>query len=220
VFYGVRPAVAHLWRQAKQQGRDWYYIDNAYLDAHRERCFRVTKNAVQVQGPFVLPVDHEWLSGTIKVAPWRKRGDHIVVCPQSEEYMRVVAEWPGDWLAVVTQELRRLTARPLRIRKKGETRPLAEDLKDAWALVTHTSAAAIEAAIAGVPVFVTGPCAAACISMNQGLCSFKRIEERPAGPDIRATWLEGLVRLQWSVDEIRAGAAWRAWNETTEEAAA
>jgi hypothetical protein len=32
------------------RGRDWYYIDNSYFDAVRERQFRVTKNAIQHTG--------------------------------------------------------------------------------------------------------------------------------------------------------------------------
>lgn len=214
VFYGVRPANAHLWEQAQREGRDWYYIDNAYFDADREKCFRVTKNAVQMSGPMLLPVAQmvfdRRFNGEIK--PWRKDGEHIVICPQSDEFMRTVVGFQGDWAGIVMRQLKALTQRPLRLRRKDAKRALAEDLENAWALVTHMSAAAIEAAIAGVPVFCTGRCAASAVAMNHGLWSFARIEERPSGIDIRHVWAEGLARCQWTLTEMRRGDCWRALN--------
>jgi hypothetical protein len=212
VFYGVRPAVAHLWEQAKREGRDWYYIDNAYFDVARERYFRVTKNALQCSGAGTVPVDMEWRFGALglQVQPWRQFGGHIVICPQSDEFMKVVAGWTGGWLDQIRAELRTLTPRRLVVREKGKGRPLAADLIDAWALVTHSSAAANEAVLAGVPAFVTGRCATGPVSMNQGIRSFRRIEERPWGFDARRVWGEILARSQWTLDEITKGDAWKA----------
>lgn len=86
-------------------------------------------------------------------------------------------------------------------------RTLQEDLKDAHCVVTHMSAAANEALIAGVPVFVTGLCAASPLASG----SLKEIEH-PRYPSGREEWLAGLAGAQWTLDEFRRGIAWRALN--------
>lgn len=213
-FYGVKPVVAHLWHQAQREGRDWYYLDNSYFDADRERYFRVTKNAVQVSTAPWLGVGADDRPFP-RPAPWRQDGRHIIVCPQSDEFMRTVCGIPDGaqgWVRRVTRELSQLTRRLLVVRWKTESRPFAVDLVDAWALVTHSSAAAVEAAMAGVPVFVTGACAASAVAMNPGTGTFSRVEERPAGFDARPAWAEGLKRSQWTLEQITRGDAWRSLN--------
>ena len=87
-FYGVTPELMHLWQQAKDEGRTWYYIDNAYLDPCREQYFRITKNRLQITGEgFGPPSRFDALK--IAISPWRKGGEHILVCPQSEHFMRL-----------------------------------------------------------------------------------------------------------------------------------
>ena len=46
MFYGVRPAWAHLWAEAKADGRDWYYADNGYFPMD-VAYFRIARNRVQ-----------------------------------------------------------------------------------------------------------------------------------------------------------------------------
>jgi hypothetical protein len=210
VFYGVRPAWKHLWDQAKAEGRDVFYIDNSYFDSTRERYFRVTKNALQADG-----LNARWggdgaarfkaLGLTVK--PWRTRGEHIVICPQTEEFMRVMGGFEGDWVAKVTAELEAHTDRELRIRRKGERRPLSEDLRGAWALVTHMSCSAVEALLAGIPVFCTGRCAARWM----GTSDLSLIEE-PVFPERREEWAALLAANQWTEEEFRNGTAWRDLN--------
>ncbi len=209
MFYGVRPAVRHLWEQAKREGRDWYYIDNAYFDCVREVYFRVTRNALQVDGLCATWADgsNRFRALGLKVRDWQRDGKHIVICPQSDEFLRGVGGYDGDWLVDATKALRQLTARPFRIRMKREHRPLAEDLRGAWALVTHMSCAAVEALLAGVPVFCTGRSSARWM----GIGSLDRIES-PVYPERRESWAAVLAANQWTLDEIRAGDAWKAWN--------
>ncbi|MES2402717.1 MAG: hypothetical protein V4567_00090, partial [Pseudomonadota bacterium] len=40
----------------------------------------------------------------VTVSPWQAGGKHIVVCPQSAEYMALVG-WQGDWTDGVTTTL-------------------------------------------------------------------------------------------------------------------
>ena len=67
------------------------------------------------------------------------------------------------WQDEVLCKLRAATDRPIRVRHREDLQrldPFATALDDCWALVTHQSNAAVEALLAGVPVFCTGECAA------------------------------------------------------------
>lgn len=79
---------------------------------------------------------------------------------------------------------------------------MAEDLKGAHALVTYMSNTSVEALLAGVPVFCTGPCAAA----SMGLHDLAQIEA-PYYPDDRQRWFELLAENQWTLKEVAAGMA-------------
>lgn len=213
-FYGVTEPIGHLWAQARRDQRERYYLDNAYFDCVRGRHFRVTRNALQAFE--LLPPAHDRFARLYtKVRPWRRNGRHIVVCPQSDSFMRLLCSWQGGamaWQEQVTRELNAHTDRPILVRhwtrdKAAAAANLASDLKDAWALVTHSSAAANEALLAGVPVFLTGLGAATPMASG-ALANI----ERPLYPDNRAEWAAGLAGAQWSEQELKDGTAWRSLN--------
>lgn len=206
-FYGVRPGWLHLWEQAKRENRTWWYCDNSYFDVSREKYFRISRCSLQA--------DEQQAVGSsqgaarlkalgVTIHGWCGNGKQIVVCPQTNEFLQIVAGYKGEWLDDTIATLRKHTDRPVRIRKKGSARPLAEDLRGAWALVTHMSCAAVEALVAGIPVFCTGRCAA----WSMGLEVLSLIET-PHYPERRQEWAESLAANQWTLDEIRSGAAWR-----------
>lgn len=209
-FYGVVEATLPLWQQACAEGRDWYYLDNAYFDVTRGRHFRVTKGRLQARGD-ERPDWTRLAALALGVQPWRKGGKHIVVCPQSAWFMQLCS-WAGGaegWLHQVLTELKAHTDRPIIVRhwkrdKAAAAADLAEDLKGAWALVTHMSAAANEALVAGVPVFTTGKCAATWLGSSE-LFNI----EKPRRPDGRMAWAAALAGQQWTLDELRDGTAWK-----------
>lgn len=213
-FYGVVEATLPLWRQAMAAGRSWYYLDNAYFDAVRGKQFRVTRNALQARGD-EAPAWARYAALGFDVQPWSRGGRHIVVCPQSDWFMRGICGWndgAGGWLRAVLTILKAHTDRPIVVRhwkadKSAAAVDLAADLSGAWALVTHSSAAANEALVAGVPVFTTGLCAAT----RMGSSELFNIE-RPRRPDGRRQWAAALAGQQWTIEELREGAAWRAVN--------
>lgn len=219
-FYGVRPAWRHLWDQARAEGRAWYFVDNAYFDSCRERYFRATREAMQCDGLQAAwggghsrqpGWDARWRALGLEIRNWRFAPDgHVVVCPQSPEFMATCCDWPGDWLEQTVRELRRHTDRPLRIRpwrrnKGAAAASLRQDLAGAWALVTHMSCAADEALLAGVPVFCTGRCAARWM----GSSALEDIE-RPVYPARRDEWAMVLANNQWTLDEMARGDCWKA----------
>ncbi len=204
-FFGV-VGIEHLLRLAIAEGREFYYGDNAFFDCARGRYFRFARNAVQLcrRAP---PAPDRLRALGVTVRPWRKDGRHIVVVEQSEHFLDLVGF--RYWLPAVLKALGEYTDRPVRVRRwdrdKGNAgKSLQADLQGAWALVTHMSAAANEALLAGVPVFVSELCAAAPLASGQ-LADI----ERPLYPDGRDEWAAGLADQQWTLDELRDGTAWR-----------
>ncbi len=133
--------------------------------------------------------------------PWRRDGRHILVATPGWGYAALFGL--SDWTERTLEALRKATDRPVIVRGKGSTRPFHADLEDAWALVTHGSVAAVEAAVMGIPVFVDAESAAAHV----GKTDLAKIET-PARPD-RAAWLRALAYSQFNLDEMLNGAMWR-----------
>ena len=158
MFFGVTEPTRHLWQQAKAAGRDWYYLDDSLFDISRGRMFRASRNAVQATG-LELPDWGRWAALGLKVQPWRKHGRHVIIAAQSQTHMSVVAgqrsSWWRDAFTILQAHTdREIVVRGWRSNKMALASSLAESLRDCWALVTWSSAAAIEAVLAGVPVFL------------------------------------------------------------------
>jgi len=209
VFFGVTEPTRPLWNQARREGREWFYLDNAYFDVVRGRMLRASRNAVQASG-WEAPDWPRWAALGIRIQPWRRQGQHVLVVAQSSTHMRCVAGQGASWWRGAVAMLKRHTDREIVVRgwrsdKRALAATLSESLRDAWALVTWSSAAANEALLAGVPVFAAGPCAASPMAERD----LTRIET-PIYPDGRAAWAAALAGRQWTLDEMRAGLAWHA----------
>ena len=207
-FFGVTEPTRNLWQQARRENRDWYYLDNAYFDKVRGHLFRAVRCGIQATG-FEHPDWRRFAQMGLELKPWKRTGRHIVVVVQSNTYMTVVAGKPSGWWEEGLAQIRRHTDRPILVRgwrsnKMALAKTLREALVDCWALVTWSSAAANEALLAGVPVFVAGKCAAS----EMGLSDFSKIES-PVYPKGRTRWAAALAGQQWSLDEFRKGVAWR-----------
>lgn len=207
-FFGV-VGIEPVWRAAREAGA-YLYCDNSYFDATRGTHFRVGRNALQT-----VAEKPDWDRRSelnLGLQPWRRGGGHIVIAAQSDHFMKEVADWPGGvvaWQESVLLTLKKHTDRTILFRHwsrdKGErARTLRQDLDGAWALVTHMSAAANEALLFGVPVFVTGACAA----IEMGLSQLERIES-PRRPDGRQEWAARLAASQWTLEELKKGFWWR-----------
>ena len=207
-----------LWpvlREAQRQKRTWYYADHGYYG--RGQFYRVTRNAYQHTGNGTSN-GRRFKAFGLPVQPWRDSGRHIVVCPNSEIYCRLHGFDVNDWLWRVTTVLQTHTDREIRVRWKTDerTRPLTHDLVDAHAVVVFSSAAALRALIAGVPVFTLAQFAA---SARMGISDLAQIES-PVYPDDRESFLSVLADQQWTLDEIKSGLAWRALQASEVERAA
>jgi hypothetical protein len=207
LFYGVDDSNVHVWKTVRRERLNFLYIDNSYFDQTRGTHFRVSRNALQHSG--VGDTDGKRFKALgIKIKPWRKAGDHVVLCPQSDQFMRVVCGVEFDWLRNTLLTLGHFTSRQARVRewnrdKAALARTLDADLVNAHALITWSSAAAVMAVLAGVPVVTMGPCAAAPMAGD-----IADVEDLPH-PE-RDAWAGVLADHQWTLDEMRAGMAWEA----------
>lgn len=204
VVWGVLRQSDRILDQAKRQSLYYFYIDHAYFDRGHGHSYRIARNAYEAGPVRACPSDRFDALG-VTVAPWRKGGREIVVCPPTEYFMH--AHGCEDWLETTLARLKTSTDRPIVVRvkpKPGEAAvPLPQALTTAHALVTHSSNVAIESACLGTPVFVSAASAAAPV----GLTDVEAIET-PAYPE-RAAWLAHLAYSQYSLAEIREGRAWR-----------
>ena len=197
--------------QAKTDIYPWFYGDNGYVKrGHYHGYYRVTRNAYQHDGRGEAD-EGRWRSLGLDIKPWRKGGKHIVVCPPSRLWGALMGFSADVWLDQTLKKLGEHTDRPIRVRMKMSweqvkkpTAPLEEDLADAWMLVTHSSNAAVEAVLYGVPVICTESCAAQIM----GRTSIADVES-PVYPDDRLRWASVLASNQWTLDEMRDGTCWR-----------
>ena len=190
----------NLLNQARAEGRDWFYADHAYFG--RFKYYRITRNAYQHDGKTGPGSAARFAAHGIDIKPWRKSGDHVLVCPPDAKFAGLFNFDAGAWIAHVTAALTALTPRPIRIRDRAcaDLGPLGNDLAEAWCLVTYVSNAAVEALCAGVPAIVTGACAARPLAATD----LRAIVEPPT-PSGRAAWAAVLAANQWTFDEVRAG---------------
>lgn len=207
VFYGVDSSNVLKWEYARRHdrvtgARDWFYIDNSYFDATRGWRFRVTKNRVQVDPRHLVSDGKRFDALGINLRPFLSGSRrHAVVCPQSDSFMQHVARWPGpQWLQ---HHLATLSSWDVRVRswqrdKAKAMQSLAADLRDAAVLITHSSSAAVQAVINGVPVIVSEMSAVSCLVNGDG--------------SDRARVLSVLADHEFTLDELEDGTAWRRLN--------
>lgn len=200
-MYGCLRGLEPTLRQAQKEGRNWYYIDNGYINpGHFDGYFRVTRCNYQIDGRGVS--NGQRLSRLpLHVKPWRTDGRHIVFCPPSPTWCDIVGLDLKAFMKNTHAALRARTRRPIVVRAKPTEQALAADLVNAWCLLTYSSNAAVEAAIAGIPVVCLGHCAAYAIGGT-----IDEIEAPPMPP--RAGWLGVLADNQWNLDEMRDGTCW------------
>lgn len=200
---------------ARAEGREWIYGDHGYFG--RKRYYRVTRNAYQHDGSGDYPPDR-FLGFRREVKPWRRRGRHVLVCPNSDVYMGLHGIDGQAWLRGVLDTIRQHTDRPVIVRWKRPPMPQPEirhHLAHAHAVVVFSSAAALDALIDGVPAFVLAPFAAGA---RLGLSDLSQIES-PIYPDDREPVFWSLAYQQWTLAEMMQGQAWRALQESQGRAA-
>jgi hypothetical protein len=187
-------------RRKKQR---FIFMDHAYFDRGYDKAnFRILAGVVHQNELLKAPGDR--LARYCPFPrPWRQ-GSKIIVIPVPP----MLERWheAQTWTQETVARLQQHTDREIIVKEKSGP-PLQSFLKDCWAVVSHSSVAAVEAAYHGVPVF--GPPTSPAFQV--GLEDLTRIEA-PIFPD-REPWLKTLSYSQFSMEEIKSGFAWAVMKE-------
>ncbi len=174
------------------------YMDHAYFErGYEKENFRIIFNGIHQTG--VIP---GLPNRTARLCPFPrdwKQGDHVIVIPPPPNVCKF--HKAETWVSETVAELKKHTDRRVIVKPKSGP-PLGEF--SCWAVVSHSSVAAVEAAYMGTPVF--GPETSPAYPV--GLSDLSQIES-PIFPD-RTEWLNTLCWSQFHLTEILSGFAWEA----------
>jgi hypothetical protein len=215
VFFGVNDSNVAAYRRARKEGRDWYYVDNAYIDKWRGTYFRATKNALQVNTQGKVSDGKRFAALGVPVKPWREvMGREILLCPQSDSFMRTATVgYRGSWTDNTLTLLEGFQCRlPIRVRhwnpdKVKVSVALLDELPKLHLLVTYSSASAITALLEGVPAISQ---AGAAHQLTGDLT--RESVENPPRPEGREQFANVLADNQFTLEEFKRGVAWRHLN--------
>jgi hypothetical protein len=213
---GCTPELRPWIEKWRRTGKTWIYWDRGYFRRSQHTAwlprgrelgiewgfYRWHINGPQMQKIYDVP-DDRWkfvkLDQCIK--PWNRNGRHIVVIDTMKEYFDL---WDDRrWIERTVATLKFFTDRPIEVRHHLSKVPLYDQLRDAHALVSHGSVAAVESVIFGCPVFVDQSSAASLV----GRTDFSQIEN-PVYPE-RMPWLHSLAYCQYTEAELVDGTLWK-----------
>lgn len=198
------PELFSILNAAKVDGRTWYYGDKAYFD--RNHYWRITKNA-KMHNALGQAKPDRFRQLHLKIKPWRN-GSEILLCPQSDTFFRLNGSTQAAWVKSTTEKIRQYSDRPIRVHHKiagDKTETIFRNqLGNAWAVVVHSSIAGVQAVLEGIPCFVTDETSTPA---SFGTTDFSKLES-PVKPENREQMAWVLADNQWTLDEIKRGAAW------------
>lgn len=201
VFYGVNRMNIDAWKKIVRRGEDWFYLDNSFFDKTRGSYFRVAKNSFQIKALDHVSDGARFAALGIEVQPWKgDRLGYVLAVEQSKTFMQDIAR-DEHWLTVRMQRARE-NGKKVKLRRWSAAKPdiaktLAADIEGATIVLTHSSAAAVEALLAGVEVHVSSMSAVSGVT--------------PEGR--RWAAFNTLADAQFTVNEIRNGEAWKWLNK-------
>lgn len=211
VFFGTE-GLLDVFRRA--QSGTWYYLDNSYFDRCRGTYFRVTKNALQVDPRGKVSDGKRFARLGIQVKPWRTElGRELLLCEQSQLFMKTTFGKPFDWAADAQRRLQAMgNQHPVRVRPWNSNKPalavkLLQDMPNLRTLITWSSASAITAMLEGTPAIsesgaantLTGPLTREAI-------------DHPPMPEGRLEFAQVLADYQFTLEEFTNSTAWRVMN--------
>ena len=206
----------------------------------RNETWKIGINGVNREADFAnQEVDStRWDKFKIKLAPWRKTGNEIIICGQHHRSH----QWRNNpsmqtWIEQQITKIRQHTNKPIIVRPHPRNRVLIDNkkfenvrtiypIKDvntyddtdftqklatAWAVLNHSSNPAMQSVFAGVPVFVSE----SSLSYDVGNIDLAKIEN-PVMPD-RQKWLNQLSYTEWWTKEIEQGLPWKRIKKRLEE---
>jgi hypothetical protein len=222
IFYGLAMGLNMVFRDYRQNRRA-IYIDLGYWGRRkRSRWDGYHKLVLNSRHPtaYFQRIRHpsdRFEAHHVQIRPWRTEGQHVLVVGMSAKAAQAENLQPHAWETKTIQRLQQLTDRPIIYRPKPNWPgarpidgalfqrdvPLEEALQDCHAVVAHHSNVAVDALLAGIPCICPGG-AASVLSGHE----LEQIENPPT-PDGREQWAADLAYVQWSIEEMERGDAYR-----------
>ena len=207
-----------IYKRCWQDNRRFLYMDTGYfgnrpnpLNPHGWKVWhRVVPDNIQHSEIIERPSDR-WERLNIKPNPRQKTGKKILIAAPDVKPCQVYGIELEQWLTDTISAIKTHTDRPIEVRQRDPNRQkrLVNDfsaaLLDVHAVVTYNSNAAVEAVLAGVPVFVRAPVSAALPVSNK---DFTKIDD-PWFPDedLVQQWCRHLAYGQFHNNELGNGTA-------------
>jgi hypothetical protein len=214
VVFGILRGVGELIKRCEDLKHTYYHFDHAYYFKEQkheinpifnDKIYRITKNGLMLNYIDTLSdLDRERIQKYkkyIKIKPWKKTGDYVLVLPPSEH----VKKWYNisDWETKTVEKLKQHTNREIIIKNKNDQESYMQMLSNAWAVVTCQSTAAVDVLLEGVPSFCNEMSMAKPVSHTD-----LSLIETPFYPENREEWLDSLLANQYLMQEILNGDAW------------
>ena len=158
VMYGVLRGCHKVMKTTEANGVNYVNIDHGYFTSRNKNAYyRFTKNGRTYSYDLLnLPSDR-FLSHNRPLKEYKKDGHIILVLPPSSYWGVLENINPVEWAYNVEKELKQHTDMVVKVKKKQDTLPLTEYLKQAYVLVHFSSIGAVDALFEGVPVITLGP---------------------------------------------------------------
>jgi len=219
-------------KEVKEVCNDWYYFDQPYFfmkDYQQsdtgDRWYRICKNNTQknylekshkVDKRFdkLLERLNQKCKDELTPKPWQYDGKHILVIPPSYH----TAHWYGidrhEWSKNIVSKIKKHSRKEIVVREKfkngsdwGERldKPLSEDLKDCYAMVSFHSMCAVQAVMHGIPSYCSEHSPA--YPMSLGLDELDQIKD-PLYAGDRLDWVKSLMCAQFTEEEMKNGKAY------------
>jgi hypothetical protein len=208
--------------KAIPQGRQFFQIDNGFWHPSRGQPHGYYRFMYSRPDPVLVTEASLLAQRASKPAdlrpefkPLRKDGEHILIGMPGEEFGRAHGLKMRPWMDSIVDRIKAITDRPIRVRDRMATNALSQDLRHCWAVVTHSSNIAVDAIIAGIPVFCEPTCMALPVGkwLSSGKTVLRALDkeaiEKPHFPtdEFREKWWWSLMCQQFTFKEMSNGSA-------------
>lgn len=194
-------------------GRPFWFTDAGYTNfiaAKGKPWHRLCRNHIhQNLSHMNFPADRLRLLETMP-RPWRTQGSKILVVESSDSHHRLLGADRHTWRDHVTNELAKYTDRPVEYRAKIMNRKIRDSVydllmasNDYYCVISDSSAAAVEAVWAGVPIITLNRHITTAIARTQ-VSDINNLYRGPIGD-----WLCALTYSQFTKKEMQNGTAWK-----------
>lgn len=186
--------------------RPFWHVDNGYFRPAGGTARGYYRMTYRGFSPILLPSRLRAPELRPRFLDWKRNGRDVMIAMPGRSFGQAIGLNVGGWIETIEQRVRAKTDRPIVVRPKPKTIPMdgvqAGDFRNVWALVTHSSNVAIDAVVAGIPVFVAPTSPAAPVGRTD------LDIEHPVRPE-RDAWWASLMSQQFTLEEMRRGIARR-----------